>query len=78
MQGSLYGTGTDVANRVDLTRQKSPTSRMAAVLADGNLIARAKAASGVITEEELKNIEAINRKAAEAGLFTANPPAPES
>ena len=32
----------------------------------------------MITEEELKNIEAINRKAAEAGLFTANPPAPES
>merc|ERR1712032_1056816 len=70
-KGSLYGTGTDVSNRVDLSKQKSPTSRMATVLADGNLIARAKAAAGVITEEELKRIEAINRMAAEAGVFTA-------
>ena len=61
-----------MSNRVDLSKQKSPTSRMATVLADGNLIARAKAAAGVITEEELKKIEEINRKAAEAGVFTAS------
>ena len=77
MQGSLYGTGTNASERVDLTRQKAPTAEMAGVLADGNSIARAKAASGVITEEELKRIEEINRRAAEAGIFTAPPP-PES
>lgn len=61
-----------MSNRVDLSKQKSPTSRMATVLADGNLIARAKAAAGVITEEELKRIEEINRMAAESGVFTAS------
>ncbi len=37
---------------------------MATVLTDGNTIARSKAASGVISPEELKRIEAINRMAA--------------